>query len=55
MTQDWEDVPVNYGVPEVGELDEAIISLEEADYQANAEEELREHAVETSCSREIPN
>ena len=47
MVQDWEDAPANYGDLEVGELDEAIRVLEEADYQANAEEELRELAVET--------
>ena len=44
LVQDWEDAPANYGDLEVGELDEAIRALEEADYQANAEEELREQA-----------
>ena len=47
MAQDWEDAPANYGDLEVGDLDEAIRVLEEADYQANAEEELREQAIET--------
>ena len=47
MVQDWEDAPANYGDLEVGKLDEAIGVLEEADYQANAEEELCEHAVGT--------
>ena len=45
--QDWEDAPANYGDLQMGELDEAIRVLEEADYQANAEEELRELAIET--------
>ena len=47
VVQDWEDAPANYGDLEVGELDEAIRVLEEADYQANAEEELREQTIET--------
>ena len=47
MVQDWEDAPANYGNLEVGELNEAIRVLEEVDYQANAEEELREQAVDT--------
>ena len=40
--QNWEDC----GDLEVGEVDEAIRVLEEADYQANAEEE-RDYAVDT--------
>ena len=47
LAKDWEDAPANYGDLEVGELDEAIRVLEEADYQANAEEELRELNCET--------
>ena len=47
LVQDWEDAPANYGDLEVGELDEAVRVLKEADYQANAEEELHEQAVET--------
>ena len=45
--QDWEEVPVDYGDLEVGEVDEAIRVLEEADYQANAEEEQCDHAIDT--------
>ena len=33
VVQDWEDAPANYGDLEVGELDEAIRVLEEADYR----------------------
>ena len=33
MVQDWEDAPANYGDLKVGESDEAVRVLEEADYQ----------------------
>ena len=36
--QDWEEAPATYGDLEVGKVDEANRVLEEADYQANAEE-----------------
>ena len=36
--QDWEEAPAIYGDLEVGKVDEANRVLEEADYQANAEE-----------------